>query len=122
MRRCCRSSSPAASPARCTAGGCGPDFSYKTSGIFNFADGALASIAAYIFCEMFVQSEWSWQVSGRGRRASVIAPLLGCPLELMARREVLRHAAPAYADKTNVTATSSPESRHERRWVVASPA
>src|SRR5215210_5630637 len=58
---------------------------YKTSGIFNFAYGAIATIAAYLFYELFVQSEWSWQISA-AVVVLVIGPLLGLLLELMARR------------------------------------
>src|SRR5215210_2665482 len=58
---------------------------YKTSGIFNFAHGALATIGAYAFYELFVQSEWSWGIAA-AVVVLVLAPLIGLALELMARR------------------------------------
>src|SRR5215210_5071181 len=58
---------------------------YKTSGIFNFAHGALATVGAYAFYELFVQSEWSWGIAA-AVVVLVLAPLIGLALELMARR------------------------------------
>jgi branched-subunit amino acid ABC-type transport system permease component len=33
---------------------------YKTSGVFNFAHGALAATAAYVFYEFYVEQGWKW--------------------------------------------------------------
>ncbi|HEY2834065.1 MAG TPA: ABC transporter permease [Sporichthyaceae bacterium] len=36
---------------------------YKTSGVFNFAHGALAATAAYLFYEGYVNQHWPWPVA-----------------------------------------------------------
>ncbi|WP_169577167.1 ABC transporter permease subunit [Sporichthya polymorpha] len=36
---------------------------YKTSGVFNFAHGALAATAAYLFYEGYVEQNWPWPVA-----------------------------------------------------------
>ncbi|WP_051098427.1 ABC transporter permease subunit [Sporichthya polymorpha] len=36
---------------------------YKTSGVFNFAHGALAATAAYVFYEGYVEQDWPWPVA-----------------------------------------------------------
>src|SRR5207249_361951 len=37
---------------------------YKTSGIFNFAHGAVAAAAAYIFFELWQKHGWPWPIAG----------------------------------------------------------
>jgi ABC-type branched-subunit amino acid transport system ATPase component/branched-subunit amino acid ABC-type transport system permease component len=58
---------------------------YKTSGIFNFGHGAIATAGAYFFYYLHVQHGWDWLP------ASVVAvliagPLLGLAMEPIARR------------------------------------
>jgi branched-subunit amino acid ABC-type transport system permease component len=36
---------------------------YKTSGVFNFAHGALAATAAYVFYEGYVEQKWPWPLA-----------------------------------------------------------
>nr|WP_235433543.1 branched-chain amino acid ABC transporter permease [Protofrankia coriariae] len=64
--------------------GTGLVLTYKTSGVFNFAHGALAAVAAYLFYSLHIGQGWSWPM------AAVVAvllagPLLGLVLELLAR-------------------------------------
>src|SRR5260370_15420108 len=47
---------------------------YKTSGIFNFGHGAIATLAAYVFYYMHVSLGWSWEIS------LIISVLVGGPL------------------------------------------
>ena len=48
--------------------GVGLVLTYKTSGIFNFAHGALATIAAYVFYALWVQAGGGLADFGRHRR------------------------------------------------------
>ena len=43
---------------------------YKTSGIFNFGHGALATAAAYVFYWMHVDHGWDWKISLLRHRCS----------------------------------------------------
>ena len=65
--------------------GVGLVLTYKTSGIFNFAHGALATVGAYLFFLLHVENELSWQLA-----AAIVVlgagPLMGVLLELLARR------------------------------------
>ncbi|UWP80381.1 branched-chain amino acid ABC transporter permease/ATP-binding protein [Dactylosporangium fulvum] len=65
--------------------GVGLVLTYRTSGLFNFAHGALATAAAYLFYFLHVQQGWSWQLSAVVC-VLIAAPLLGLALELVARR------------------------------------
>src|SRR3954451_4405334 len=58
---------------------------YKTSGIFNFGQGAIATAAAYFFYYLHVDHGWSW-VSAAGLSVLVAGPLLGLGMEPLARR------------------------------------
>jgi ABC-type branched-subunit amino acid transport system ATPase component/branched-subunit amino acid ABC-type transport system permease component len=65
--------------------GLGLVLTYKTSGVFNFAHGAVATVAAYVFYVLYVLNGWAWPL------AAVVAilvagPLMGLILELLARR------------------------------------
>jgi ABC-type branched-subunit amino acid transport system ATPase component/branched-subunit amino acid ABC-type transport system permease component len=65
--------------------GLGLVLTYKTSGVFNFAHGALATVAAYVFYALHVLNGWAWPL------AAVVAilvagPVMGVLLELLARR------------------------------------
>jgi ABC-type branched-subunit amino acid transport system ATPase component/branched-subunit amino acid ABC-type transport system permease component len=65
--------------------GCGLVLSYKTSGVFNFAYGALATAAAYLFYTLHVQHGLSWPLSAA---ISVIGlgVVIGLLFEPFARR------------------------------------
>jgi ABC-type branched-subunit amino acid transport system ATPase component/branched-subunit amino acid ABC-type transport system permease component len=65
--------------------GVGLVLTYKTSGIFNFAHGALATVAAYTFYALFVLNGWSWPLAA-AVAVLVLAPIMGLALELAARR------------------------------------
>ena len=58
---------------------------YKTSGIFNFGHGAIATLAAYAFYYMHVSLGWSWELS---LIVSVLVggPLMGLLMQPAARR------------------------------------
>ena len=58
---------------------------YKTSGIFNFAYGALASVSVFIFYELHDVQGWPWPVVG-GLCVFVVGPVLGYLLELLSRQ------------------------------------
>jgi ABC-type branched-subunit amino acid transport system ATPase component/branched-subunit amino acid ABC-type transport system permease component len=65
--------------------GLGLVLTYKTSGVFNFAHGAVAAVGAYVFYVLYVLNGWAWPL------AAVVAilvagPAMGLILELMARR------------------------------------
>jgi len=57
---------------------------YKTSGIFNFGHGALATAAAYFFYWMHVDHGWDWKLSA-AVSILVVGPLLGLLMERIAR-------------------------------------
>jgi ABC-type branched-subunit amino acid transport system ATPase component/branched-subunit amino acid ABC-type transport system permease component len=65
--------------------GLGLVLTYKTSGIFNFAHGALATVAAYVFYALHVLDGWSWPLAALAA-VLVAGPVMGVLLELMARR------------------------------------
>ena len=58
---------------------------YKTSGIFNFAYGALASVSVFVFYELHVVHGWPWPVAG-ALCVFVLGPVMGYLLELLARQ------------------------------------
>ncbi|GAA2223424.1 ATP-binding cassette domain-containing protein [Micromonospora olivasterospora] len=72
--------------------GSGLVITYKTSGIFNFAHGAIAAVAAYLFY-------WLWQVHGVpwpiafALAVPVLGAVLGVVLELVGRHIVHRRVA-----------------------------
>jgi branched-subunit amino acid ABC-type transport system permease component len=57
---------------------------YKTSGIFNFAHGAVAAAAAYLFFELWHNHGWPWPIAGIVV-VFVLAPLFGLLMERLAR-------------------------------------
>jgi ABC-type branched-subunit amino acid transport system ATPase component/branched-subunit amino acid ABC-type transport system permease component len=65
--------------------GLGLVLTYKSSGVFNFAHGALATVSAFVFYSLFVTSNWPWPLAAA---VSVLlaGPLMGLLLELLARR------------------------------------
>jgi ABC-type branched-subunit amino acid transport system ATPase component/branched-subunit amino acid ABC-type transport system permease component len=64
--------------------GVGLVLTYKTSGIFNFAQGALGTVAAYAFYFLYVQHgvAWPWAAAVS---VLVVGPLLGVLFETFAR-------------------------------------
>jgi ABC-type branched-subunit amino acid transport system ATPase component/branched-subunit amino acid ABC-type transport system permease component len=65
--------------------GIGLVLTFKTSGVFNFAHGALATVAAYVFFELYVERGSSWQVAALVA-VLIAGPVMGTTLELIARR------------------------------------
>ena len=61
---------------------------YKTSGIFNFGYGALATLAAYVFYWLYVEHDFDWKLAFFVS-VFVLGPLMGLVMELIAR-----HLAP----------------------------
>ena len=64
--------------------GVGLVLTYKTSGVFNFAQGALATVAAYLFYTLHVQHGMAWPLAGF-ICVFVLGPVLGLLLEILAR-------------------------------------
>ncbi len=58
---------------------------YKTSGVFNFAHGAIATVGAYAFYALFVLGDWPWLLAA-AVATLVVGPLVGVLMELLARR------------------------------------
>ncbi|HTU84174.1 MAG TPA: branched-chain amino acid ABC transporter permease/ATP-binding protein [Solirubrobacteraceae bacterium] len=65
--------------------GLGLVLTYTTSGVFNFAHGALATVSAFVFYSLFVGSHWAWPLAA-AVSIVVVGPLMGLALELLARR------------------------------------
>jgi ABC-type branched-subunit amino acid transport system ATPase component/branched-subunit amino acid ABC-type transport system permease component len=65
--------------------GTGLVLTYKTSGIFNFAYGALATLAAYLFYFLYHDHGLPWPLAFT-LSVGVAGPLMGCVLEPGARR------------------------------------
>lgn len=57
---------------------------YKTSGIFNFGYGALATIGAYVFYALFVDLGLDWPVA-MAIAVLVVGPLMGLVMEFISR-------------------------------------
>lgn len=64
--------------------GVGLVLTYKTSGVFNFAHGSLATVAAFLFYTLHVEHGVSWGVSA-AISVLVAGPLLGVVLERFGR-------------------------------------
>jgi ABC-type branched-subunit amino acid transport system ATPase component/branched-subunit amino acid ABC-type transport system permease component len=64
--------------------GVGLVLTYKTSGIFNFAQGAIATATAFVFFDLHVQHGLSWWLSALISIAAM-GPLFGLVLERLAR-------------------------------------
>jgi ABC-type branched-subunit amino acid transport system ATPase component/branched-subunit amino acid ABC-type transport system permease component len=64
--------------------GVGLVLTYKTSGVFNFAHGALATVAAYCFYTLVVSHGWSWPLAAVVA-VLVLGALMGLMLEPFAR-------------------------------------
>ena len=65
--------------------GVGLVLTYRTSGVLNFAHGALATAGSYLFYELWVQAGLPWPVAGF-LAVVVFGSLLGLGMELLARR------------------------------------
>jgi len=65
--------------------GVGLVLTYKTSGIFNFAQGALATVAAYAFYYLYVDKGWPWPVAGL-ISVVLLGAAMGIGFEALARR------------------------------------
>jgi ABC-type branched-subunit amino acid transport system ATPase component/branched-subunit amino acid ABC-type transport system permease component len=65
--------------------GTGLVLQYKTSGIFNFAYGALATVSVFVFYWLHVQNGWPWPLAAFVC-VFVLGPVMGILLELLARR------------------------------------
>ena len=65
--------------------GVGLVLTYKTSGVFNFAHGALATVAAYTFFVLNVEHEMAWQFAAFCA-VFIAGPAMGVVLELITRR------------------------------------
>jgi ABC-type branched-subunit amino acid transport system ATPase component/branched-subunit amino acid ABC-type transport system permease component len=59
--------------------------SYKTSGIFNFAYGAVAALAVFVFYWLHVQHGMAWPLAAV-LSVLVLGPVMGLVLELLGRR------------------------------------
>jgi ABC-type branched-subunit amino acid transport system ATPase component/branched-subunit amino acid ABC-type transport system permease component len=64
--------------------GTGLVLTYKTSGVFNFAYGAIAAVAAYVFYWLHVQQGMGWQLAA-ALCLFVLGPFMGLLLELLTR-------------------------------------
>src|SRR3954454_8065928 len=64
--------------------GTGLVLTYKTSGVFNFAHGALGTVSAYLFYELDVKHGLSWPVAAI-ICVLIAGPILGLVFELLAR-------------------------------------
>jgi ABC-type branched-subunit amino acid transport system ATPase component/branched-subunit amino acid ABC-type transport system permease component len=65
---------------------------YKTSGIFNFGHGALATVAAYVFYWLHYQEDLNW-VPAFALSVFVVGPLLGVLMERIGRQLSLQSTA-----------------------------
>src|SRR6202035_1125574 len=70
--------------------GVGLVLTYKTSGIFNFAHGALATVSAYLFYTLWVQPPVPWPIAAF-ICVFVVGPILAILLERMARSVASAH-------------------------------
>jgi ABC-type branched-subunit amino acid transport system ATPase component/branched-subunit amino acid ABC-type transport system permease component len=64
--------------------GVGLVLTYKTSGVFNFAYGAIAAVAAFVFYWMWVRQDIDWRIAAVVS-VLILGPLLGLLLELLTR-------------------------------------
>ncbi|MDT4923914.1 MAG: hypothetical protein QOG01_1627, partial [Pseudonocardiales bacterium] len=65
---------------------------YKTSGIFNFAYGAIAAAAVYVFYFLHVDHGMPWPIAGF-ISVFLLGPVMGLGFELVARRVIVLGAA-----------------------------
>ena len=72
--------------------GTGLVLTYKTSGIFNFAQGSLGAVGAYVFYFLHVGHRVPWPVAAIVS-VLILGPCMGIGLELLARRMALHGTA-----------------------------
>ncbi|MCW2751031.1 MAG: branched-chain amino acid transporter ATPase/permease [Aeromicrobium sp.] len=72
--------------------GTGLVLTYKTSGIFNFGHGAIATAAAYVFYWLYVDHGLDWKLAFF-LSVFVLGPLIGMLMERIARRLALQRTA-----------------------------
>lgn len=72
--------------------GMGLVLTYKTSGVFNFAHGAVGTLAAYVFFELHVQRDMPWPVAAT-LVVVVLGVAIGFALERLARALAVRTPA-----------------------------
>src|SRR5262245_11749431 len=65
--------------------GVGLVLTYKTSGVFNFAHGALATVSAYLFYTLHVEHGVPWPIAAVAC-VFIAGPVLGLVLEQITRR------------------------------------
>jgi ABC-type branched-subunit amino acid transport system ATPase component/branched-subunit amino acid ABC-type transport system permease component len=73
--------------------GTGLVLTYKTSGIFNFAHGSVATLSVFVFYWLYAQHHWPWPVA-IVISVFVLGPALGLLLEYIAR--ILANASDVY--------------------------
>src|ERR1700751_2879957 len=78
--------------------GTGLVLTYKTSGIFNFAHGSVATMSVFVMYWLRTQHHWPWPVAFV-IAVFVLGPIMGILLELMAR------ALSAASDVLKIAAT-----------------
>ena len=64
--------------------GVGLVLTYKTSGVFNFAYGAIAAVAAFVFYDLWQREGLDWRIAA-AISILVLGPLMGVLLELLTR-------------------------------------
>ena len=64
--------------------GVGLVLTYKTSGVFNFAYGAIAAVAAFVFYDLWQREGMDWRIAA-AISILVLGPLMGILLELLTR-------------------------------------
>ena len=64
--------------------GVGLVLTYKTSGVFNFAYGAIAAVAAFVFYDLWQREGMDWRIAA-ALSILVLGPLMGVLLELLTR-------------------------------------
>jgi branched-subunit amino acid ABC-type transport system permease component len=72
--------------------GTGLVLTYKTSGIFNFAHGAMATIGAYLFYFLHIDHGWHW-VPSLVVSVPIAGPLMGLLFERFAARLAMQRTA-----------------------------
>ena len=72
--------------------GSGLVLTYKTSGIFNFAHGALATVSAYVFYALHVEHDMNWLLA-MVISVLVVGPLLGLLMDRIGTRLATQRTA-----------------------------
>jgi branched-subunit amino acid ABC-type transport system permease component len=72
--------------------GLGLVLTYRTSGVFNFAHGAVSAAAAYLYYQLYVLNSWPWPLAMLAT-VVVCGPALGVVLERLMRPLLGKHIA-----------------------------